>query len=356
MQRVRTSCELPSHQPTCRVRSPKLVTIKVPAMHSATLIVESYLSGCRVDTFLAKHFRSYTPWRMHRMVRAGQVSVAGVIATPDRRVFTDETVEVRLLEPPDNLMPAEEISFGVVFEDRWLLIVNKPAGLIVHPTGQNPSGTLTNAVQYYLDQNAAFPGESKPGIVHRLDRDTSGVVALAKDHLSHRLLSMQFQRERISKSYIALVDGIIKADSGMIDLPIGRARGGASALMTCQADAIDARASKTGYEVIERFSRHSLVRAKPKTGRLHQIRVHLATIGHPVTGDDFYGMLGELKPDRERPAPGEPHATPISPYINRQALHAAELSFAHPMTHEWHTFSAPLPDDMEAALEMVRTL
>jgi 23S rRNA pseudouridine1911/1915/1917 synthase len=325
-------------------------------MHSASLIVESYLSGCRVDTFLAKHFRSYTAWRMYRMVRAGQVTVEGQVATPDRRVFTNETVTIQLLEPPDNLMPAEEISFGIVFEDRWLLIVNKPAGLIVHPTGQNPSGTLTNAVQHYLDQNSKFPGEAKPGVVHRLDRDTSGVVALAKDHLSHRLLSMQFQRERISKSYTALVDGVLKSDSGTIDLPIGRARSGASALMSCQADAIDAKPSKTNYEVLERFARHTLVKAKPRTGRLHQIRVHFATIGHPVIGDDFYGNLGELKPDRERPKPGEPRLAPISPYIDRQALHAAELSFAHPITSEWHTFAAPLPEDMERAIELVSGL
>ncbi len=325
-------------------------------MHSATLVVESYLSGCRVDTFLAKHFRSYTPWRMHRMVRAGQVTVQGVIAAPDRRVFTNETVSIRLLEPPDNLMPAEEISFGIVFEDQWLLIVNKPAGLIVHPTGQNPSGTMTNAVQHYLDQKSSFPGEFKPGVVHRLDRDTSGVVALAKDHLSHRLLSMQFQRERVSKSYLALVDGVLKLDSGTIDLPIGRARSGASALMTCQADAVDAKPSKTNYEVVERFSRHTLVKAKPRTGRLHQIRVHFATIGHPVVGDDFYGLLGELKPERDRPAAGGASPVPISPYIARQALHAAELSFAHPITGEWHTFVAPIPEDLESAIELARSV
>jgi 23S rRNA pseudouridine1911/1915/1917 synthase len=345
-------------------------------MHSATLTVESYLSGCRVDTFLAKHFRSYTPWRMHRMVRAGQVTVNGVVAEFDRRVFKDETVTVNLIEPPDNVMPPEEIPFDIVFEDQWLLVVNKPAGLIVHPTGQNPSGTLTNAVQFYLDQQSTFPGQFRPGVVHRLDRDTSGVVALAKDHLSHRLLSIQFQRERISKAYLALVDGIVKQDSGTIDLPIGRARGGASALMTCQADALEAKPSKTNYEVVERFARHTLVRARPRTGRLHQIRVHLSTIGHPVVGDDFYGMRGELKPERERPAvrtsweaefakpassdsedsSTQTAAAPISPYIARQALHAAELSFAHPMTGDWQTFTANMPQDMEQAIEMVRAL
>ena len=325
-------------------------------MPAATLIVESYLSGCRVDSFLAKHFRSYTPWRMHRLVRAGQVTVQGLVARPDRRVFTNEIVTIQLLEPPDNLMPPESIPFGVVYEDQWLLIVNKPAGLIVHPTGQNPSGTLTNAVQHYLDQHTSFPGQSKPGVVHRLDRDTSGVVALAKDHLSHRLLSMQFQRERISKSYLAIVAGVVKLDEGTIDLPIGRACNGASALMSCQADALDGKSSKTNYEVVERFSRHTLVRAKPRTGRLHQIRVHFATIGHPVIGDDFYGQLGELKPERVRSESGDRPAVAISPFIDRQALHAAELAFAHPMTAEWHSFTAPLPEDMELAIELVRGL
>jgi 23S rRNA pseudouridine1911/1915/1917 synthase len=324
-------------------------------MHLATAVVERYLSGTRVDTFLARHLRSYTAWRLHRLVRAGQVTVNGAVAAPDQRVFTGESVAVRLLEPPDNLMPAEEISFGIVYEDQWLLIVDKPAGLIIHPTGQNPSGTLTNALQHYLDQNSDYPGQRKPGIVHRLDRDTSGVVATAKDHLSHRLLSIEFQRERIAKAYIAIVDGIVKQDEGTIDLPIGRARSGASALMSCQADALDAKSSKTNFEVIERFPRHTLVKARPRTGRLHQIRVHFATIGHPIVGDEFYGMRGALKPDREVPRPGQPIPPPISPYIGRQALHAAEISFAHPMTGDWQTFSATLPPDMERAIELVRS-
>lgn len=323
-------------------------------MHFATAIVESYLSGTRVDTFLARHLRSYTAWRLHRLVRAGQVTVNGTVAAPDQRVFVGESVSVRLLEPPDNLMPAEEITFGIVYEDQWLLIVDKPAGLIIHPSGKNPSGTLTNAIQHYLDQKSDYPGQRKPGIVHRLDRDTSGVVATAKDHLSHRLLSIEFQRERIAKSYLALVDGVVRQDTGTIDLPIGRARSGASALMSCQADALDAKSSKTNYEVLERYSRHTLVRAKPRTGRLHQIRVHFSTIGHPIVGDEFYGMLGALKPDREDPQPGQPAPEPISPYIGRQALHAEQISFAHPITQEWHTFTADLPQDIQKAIELVQ--
>ena len=278
------------------------------------------------------------------MVRAGQVTVNGSVATPDQRVFTGEVVAVTLLEPPDNLMPAEKIAFEILFEDQWLLIVNKPAGLIIHPTGKDPSGTLTNAVQYHLDRQSDYPGQRKPGIVHRLDRETSGVVAIAKDHLSLRLLSIEFQRERIAKSYIALVEGVVTDDEATIDLPIGRSRGESSALMTCRGDALDAKPSKTCYEVIERYPQHTLICAKPRTGRLHQIRVHLATIGHPVVGDPFYGMCGELKPDRAVDDP------PISRFIRRQALHAAEIAFTHPRTSQWQTFSAPLPSDMEQAI------
>ncbi len=320
-----------------------------PLMH-ATAIVEHYLTGTRVDTFLARHLRSYTAWRLHRLVRAGQATVNGIVATPNQRVFTGEEVSIRLLEPPDNLMPSEEIPLEIVFEDQWLLIVNKPAGLIIHPTGKNPLGTLTNALQFHLDQTSDYPGQKKPGIVHRLDRDTSGVVATAKDHMALRLLSIEFQRERIQKSYIALVDGVMKEDEGIIDLPIGRSRGDSSALMTCRADALDAKASKTHYEVIERLPRHTLVRAKPRTGRLHQIRVHFATLGHPVVGDEFYAAFGELKPDRT------PDAPRCSPFINRQALHAASISFSHPMTHEWRTFEASLPPDIVQAIESVRAL
>ncbi|MBM4074879.1 MAG: RluA family pseudouridine synthase [Planctomycetes bacterium] len=316
----------------------------------ATAVVERYLSGTRVDTFLARHLRSYTSWRIHRLVRAGQVTVNGIVAAPDQRVFSGESVSVNLLEPPDILMPAEEMPLDLLFEDQWLMVINKPAGLIVHPTGKTPSGTLTNAAQYYLDQQSEFPGQKKPGIVHRLDRETSGAIVIAKDHLSHRLLSIEFQRERISKAYTALVDGVVQDDAGTIDLPIGRSRGESTALMTCRADAIDAKSSKTNYSVIERFPQHTLIRAKPRTGRLHQIRVHMATIGHPVVGDEFYASRGELKPDRT------PNTPPASPYISRQALHAAEISFSHPMTQHWHTFVAPLPDDIVQAIKLVRSL
>ena len=327
----------------------------IDAPYLATVTVERYLSGRRIDKFLARHFRSYTSWRMHRLVRTGHVTIDGEIADTKRRVFTGQTVTVRLIEPPDDLMPAEPIPLEVVHEDEHFIVVDKPPGLIVHPCSETPRGTLTNAVQWHLDRASPLKGLFKPGVVHRLDRDTSGLIVLAKDHLSHRLLSLQFQHGRVAKGYVALVEGVISSDSGVIDLPIGRVPGCGSALMTARADAIDARPSRTAYEVIERLPRHTLVKARPRTGRLHQIRVHLAALGHPVVGDDYYAAFGELKPPRPpllsdgtRPGP------PISPHIPRQALHAAELSFSHPANGEWITFEAALPEDMTQALEAVR--
>ncbi len=312
----------------------------------AELDVEPHLRGVRIDTFLSRRFRSYTAWRLMRLVRAGLVTVNGEPADVRHRVYPGQKISVRLLEPPDDLIPAEAIPFGVIYEDEWLLAVNKPAKLIIHPTGETPAGSLVNAVQHYLDQTSAWPGLLKPGIVHRLDMDTSGAVAVAKDHVSHRELSVQFQLGRVSKAYLAIVDGVIEPDEGTIDRPIGRVAG--TALMSCQTDAVEPRGSVTAYEVLERLPRHTLVKAKPRTGRMHQIRVHFAAIGHPLLGEEFYAPFGKLRPPRK------PHQPPISPHIARQALHAAELAFAHPITHDWLSITAPLPADMQEALTALR--
>ncbi|MBI1346906.1 RluA family pseudouridine synthase [bacterium] len=325
--------------------------------HQYTCIVDRYLSGVRIDTFLEKQLRSYTSWRLHRMVAAGAVSVNGEIVQPVQRVHTGQEVSIRLLEPPDDLMPPEDIPLEIIYEDEWLIGVNKPAGLIVHPCGESPKGTLTNAVQWYLDAQGPIKGLYKPGVIHRLDRDTSGVIVLAKEHLSHRQLSVEFQRSRVSKTYVAIVDGLLSNDTGVIDQPIGRVRGCSSALMTTRGDAIDARPSKTAYEVLERLPRHTVVKAKPRTGRLHQIRVHLASIGHPIIGDEYYAAFGELKPPRPPLNPdGTRQPSNISPYIGRQALHAIGLGFPHPITQEWMEITAPLPDDFTSAREQLREL
>lgn len=322
-----------------------------------TFTVEQYLSGCRVDTFLSKHLRTYTAWRLARLVRAGQARVNGTAAQMKTRVYTGQAVTIGLLEPPDDLMPTDNIPLSIVYEDEWMLVIDKPARLVVHPCGESPRGTLTNAVQWYLDQQPALKGLIRPGVVHRLDRETSGLIVVAKEHLSHRELSIQFQTGRVSKTYVALVDGVIGPDEGVIDAPLGLAPGCSADLMTTRPDALEARPARTLFKVLQRYPQHTLVEAKPRTGRLHQIRVHLASLGHPVIGDEYYGPFHELKPPRPlRLSTGFRPGPPMSQWIDRHALHAQGLCFTHPIHQTWVEFHAPLPTDMQAAITQVSAL
>lgn len=311
----------------------------------------------RVDTFLASHLRNYTSWRLQRFVLAGAVWIDQRRASPNCRVYTGQIVEVSLIEPPDDPLPAERAEVPLVHEEEDYLVINKPAGMIVHPCGDAPRGTLINYLQAYLDQQTPVRGLLRPGVVHRLDRETSGLLVVAKTYTAHRSLSLQFQRSRVSKVYTALVEGRLVQDEGCIDWPIGRVPGCSSALMSCRGDALDPRPASTQFQVLQRFPQHTLVKVIPRTGRLHQIRVHLAAIGHPVVGDEYYAAHGQLKPPRPaRDACGFRPAPAISPWISRHALHATELSFAHPQTSEWMTFRAPLPEDIHQAIRLVSQL
>ena len=324
---------------------------------TAELFVERYLSGVRIDTFLIHHFRNYTSWRMQRIVRAGQVLVNGIPVELPFRVHHKQRVRVRLIEPPDKLLRPEDGPLNVLFEDSWLLVVDKPPGQITHPVGEFLTGTLCNVAQAHLDRRTPLPGLLRPGLVHRLDRETSGVIVLAKEHLSHRRLSIQFQQKKVSKTYLALVEGAMERSSQTIDLPIGLPAGGPVVLGSAKPDAIDARPAKTRIDVVRRLPEHTLVQATPLTGRQHQIRIHLAEIGHPVVEDEFYARHGLIKPRRAgrsrideacSPADGNGRAGRL---LTRHALHACRLGFAHPVTDEWCEFEAALPADLRAAIE-----
>ena len=341
----------------------------------AELIVESFLSGKRIDTFLTKHFRNYSPYRVQRIVRAGEVRINDVVADNDSRVYRDQRVAVRLIEPPDRLLPPTPGPLHVLYEDPWLMVVVKPAGQIAHPAGDYATNSLANVVQHHLDQQTCWKGLLRPGIVHRLDRLTSGAMVIAKEHLSHALLTEAFMNRKVHKTYVALVIGVIEADSGTLDKPIGESLDPESCLVTTHADAVNPRSAITHFRVLERFARHTLVEAKPVTGRHHQIRVHFADIGHPVVDDEFYGPFGRIKkaPDGSPiPLPadcrqptadsrdnifipkqvGEPEAMSSIPpdqvLVGRHALHAHHLEFRHPITWEPLSFEAPLPDDITA--------
>jgi len=324
----------------------------------AEVTVEKYLHGVRIDSFLVKHFRNYTAWRIQRMVRAGAATLDGVTAETDTRVYQGQRVSIRLLEPPDKLMVPQRLPLEILYEDPWLVVVNKPVGQVAHPCGNYYDNTLANALQFHFDTQTRLPGLIRPGIVHRLDRLTSGVTAITKEHVAHRNVSIHFQTGKVNKSYWALVYGNLEPDRGAVDLPIGMTPGGLTILMSTAPDAVDARPSRTTFEVLERFGDYTLVRAQPLTGRMHQIRLHMAALGHPVVADEFYGpngpppKLAPLEdPDDEPPVIVNPNANEL---IERQALHAHTLRLNHPITRESLCFTAPPPPDLQRALDILR--
>jgi 23S rRNA pseudouridine1911/1915/1917 synthase len=289
-------------------------------------VVDTVHHGLRVDTFLAARLRNYTPARLQRLAAAGCVAVDGGVCPPDRRVFLGEEIAVRLAEPPSPLYPPEPIPLDVLYDDPWLFVINKPSGLIAHPAGPVEGGTLANAAQAYLDSQTRLPGLLRPGIVHRLDRETSGILLIAKEQIAHAGLTRQFERSAVSKSYLALVAGRVDRAWQRVDLPIGGQP--TSLLMSAAGDAVAPRSAITEVQVIERLRSATLIEARPLTGRKHQIRVHLAAIGHPVLGDAHYG---------DAPA-------------RRHALHAAVIAFRHPVTNSPLRITAPPPLDFWESL------
>lgn len=313
----------------------------------------------RIDSFLIRHFRNYTSWKMQRIVRAGGATIDCTPASETDRVQTGQRVRLRLLEPPDKLLAADEQPIPVLYADPWIAVIHKPAGIIAHPTGEHHTRTLANVLQHWIDQRAPLRGLMRPGLVHRLDRQTSGVMVIALHHLSHRRLSTAFENGRVGKTYVVLVEGRLAKDEGTIDWPIGRARTGQHVLMSARGDAIDARPACTRYRVIERFANHTLVEARPATGRNHQIRVHFAQLGHPLVGDEFYEAFGKIKPLRMAGEvtdadDAEEGGIVTGLPIRRHALHAAQLAFAHPISQLWMEFSAPLPEDFAATIAELR--
>jgi 23S rRNA pseudouridine1911/1915/1917 synthase len=325
---------------------------------TAELFVEAESSGCRIDTFLERHFRNYTSWRLQRIVRAGGVTINFAQAEETDRVFYGQRVSVTLLEPPDKLLRTSPEELSIVYEDEWLLVVDKPAGMIAHPAGEYPTGSLANAIQHRLDQKVGLKGIARPGIVHRIDRQTSGLMAIALNYTAHRNLAATFEASRVAKTYVALVEGVVNKDAGVIDAAIGRTPTGRQVLMTCRADGLDRRPSKTHYKVIERFANHTFVVARPVTGRNHQIRVHFAHIGHALIGDEFYEAHGVIKPLIIDDPNADPNDVDVGIEtglpIRRHALHAANLAFAHPITNAWMEFSAPLPKDFRDTIDELR--
>jgi 23S rRNA pseudouridine1911/1915/1917 synthase len=284
----------------------------------------------RLDRVLAKQLPEYSRSRLQQLIRGGFVRLNGAITRPRQPVRSGD--EIELTEPPLEKIEnqPEPIPLDVLFEDNDLIVINKPAGLVVHPGAGHQQHTLVNALLSHCTTLSGIGGKERPGIVHRLDKETSGCLVVAKNDATHRDLSRQFGERRIEKIYLALVAGKLRQQTGAIEEkirrhPVHRQR------MTVTS--LRGRTAKTEYRVLRSGDQASLIECRLHSGRTHQIRVHLHHIGHPVLGDKVY-------------------AAPLAKEYPRQMLHAWKIGFRHPQTNEWTNFEAPLPDDFAAALKM----
>ncbi|MCA8989400.1 MAG: RluA family pseudouridine synthase, partial [Planctomycetaceae bacterium] len=263
---------------------------------SLQLTVEPYQSGMRIDAFLSQQLRNFMPWQFQRLQDWNAIQVDHQPVDPRRRLRTGQLVRVELLTPPEQMYDPEDYPLSIIYEDPFLVVVDKSPGVIAHPTSSMQSGTLCHFLQSHFDRQTPVKGLIRPGIVHRLDRETSGLLIIAKTHFAHRQLVDAFEHSRVSKTYVALLDGVPADTQGTIDLPIGQDHLGSKVLMSTRPEARNAKPAKTHWELLRTFGSHSLVAARPVTGRNHQIRVHFAALGHPLVGDEFYEARGRFKP------------------------------------------------------------
>jgi len=312
------------------------------------LLVDESAVDARLDAYLAQQLPNYSRVSLRRLINAAQVTVDGKRAKGAHRLRAGERISVVLTEIARPLPHAEEIALDILYEDECLAAINKPPGMVVHPAKGHWSGTLTAALQFHFNRLSTAGGSTRPGVVHRLDRDTSGVIVIAKDDQVHRHLALQFEQRTIEKEYFAIVTGTPDRDRDWVDLPIGLHPYQREKMAVRHNDP-NSRDARSFYEVIERFETFATMRVLPKTGRTHQIRVHLQSIGCPVLCDRFYGARamitrGELSKD----------LADTAPRLERHALHALRLKLIHPQSGEPIQFEAPLPADLQGVLDDLR--
>ena len=308
-----------------------MITTGKDAPEARVLECHAGEAGCRVDQFLAQADLGITRSRLRQLIADGNVLVNGTAVKPAHRLRPGDLVSVSVPAPRPSGVVAQDIPIAVIYQDADLVVIDKPAGLSVHPGPGHPDRTLVNGLLALCPDIQGIGGEIRPGIVHRLDKDTSGLMIAAKTQTAHNRLSQQIKDREVSKGYMALVEGLPSPESGTIDVPIGRD----PRRRTRMAVVPEGRESRTGYRLIERAGAYSLLELQLHTGRTHQARVHLAWLGHPLLGDAVYGRR--------------------SPLLPRHFLHAHRLAFAHPSSGEPMQFQSPLPPDLLAALEAVRS-
>lgn len=311
--------------------------------------------GQRIDALLALLQNSYSRVFLRKVVQEHGARVDGELVKPSFRVQAGQVIVAQLPPPPDDGPRPENIPLNIIFEDDALIAIDKPPGMVVHPAKGNWSGTLASALAYHFQQLSDVGGPTRPGIIHRLDRDTSGVILVAKSNAVHMKLAEQFEQRQVQKEYFALAIGKLELDRDVIQQPIGphpfqRDK------MAIRREHPQSRDAETRYDVLQRFDGITSVKVQPKTGRTHQIRVHLDHIGAPVLCDRLYaghsritrGELLRRQARREPPQPGDDEVM-----LERQALHARCIEFKHPLTGHNLALEAPLPADIQGVLDIL---
>jgi len=304
--------------------------------------------GRRLDAYLAGRFADYSRTFIKALIDSGAITVNGRPVKPSYSPCEGDRVVALVPARAADDVPPEDIPLDILYEDEWIVVLNKPPDLVVHPSRGHQTGTLVNALVHHFRQLSSVYGPLRPGVVHRLDRDTSGVILVIKDDAVHERIARQFEERTTVKEYLAVVEGSVELDGDLIDAPIGRHPGKREKMAIAGKRA---RPAQTVYHVLERVGGFTVVRCLPRTGRTHQIRVHLAYIGHPIVADPLYGRrdavyLSDLT--------GGEHPPEEEPLLARQALHARRLTIHHPMLERDMTFEAPLPGDIAALIEALR--
>lgn len=302
-------------------------------MDNQPIVIDAEHEGMRVDKYISDAFTELTRSFAQKLIEKGQVTVNSKPIKANHKLKIGEELSVIIPTPTALEVQAQDIAIEVIYEDEQLLVVNKPQGMVVHPAAGNYDKTLVNALLHHCgDSLSGINGVMRPGIIHRIDKDTSGLLLVAKTNEAHLGLSEQIKEHSLTREYITLVNGNVKNDSGIINAPVGRNPNDRKKMCITQKG----KEAVTNYYVLERFGGYTLVRCRLKTGRTHQIRVHMSYIGHSVVGDKVYGIK------KERFS------------LNGQLLHAACVGFIHPKTAEYMEFHSPLPPYFEHVLKILQ--
>src|SRR5574341_304901 len=312
------------------------------------ILVPAEKEGTRLDIFLSNQNLDLTRSRIQKLIGEGKILINNAITKPSHKVKVDEKITVEIPPPKESKILPENLPLDIVYEDENLLVINKPAGMVVHPAAGNYSGTLVNALLHHCKNLSGIGGVLRPGIVHRLDKGTSGLLVVAKNDSAHLILSQQLKDKTLYREYIALICGNMPRKDGSIQAPIGRSLKDRKKMVVTK---IKSKEAWTDFKVLKSFALCDLLQLKLKTGRTHQIRVHLSYLGHPVLGDPEYGgrakWLASLSGNKRK------MAQELLNLISRQALHAFKIGFVHPKTTQYQEFQSRIPLAISKAIEFL---